>query len=286
MKRFGFSKLVLPFFFGLFMLFFLLRDRHQVQRYQYSLVGSQKSKWSSLTHLIMVAGHAVFTSPNFARNLEDARSWYLEAFQYGQQKTFIEHMKAGIDLVAKDPNALLLFSGGQTREPAGPVSEAQSYWLVGHHANWFGHGKDIEWRISTEEFARDSFENVMFSICRFKEITGHYPTTITVVSFEFKRHRFVNLHRRALAFPEESFYFVGQNPSEETEHDYRQGETENAVKHFTKDPYGCKPHLLGKKEGRNPFRREHAYLTSCPEMAGLLTFCGSDYYTESLPWRQ
>lgn len=41
-------------------------------------------------------------------------------------------------------------------------------------------------RISTETFARDSFENVVFLICRFYEIFGTYPERITIVGFEFK----------------------------------------------------------------------------------------------------
>ena len=38
-----------------------------------------------------------------------------------------------------------------------------------------------------EEFARDSYENVLFSIARFKELTGHPPRNVTVVGYEFKR---------------------------------------------------------------------------------------------------
>ena len=42
-------------------------------------------------------------------------------------------------------------------------------------------------RTVTEEFALDSYQNVLFSICRFREIVGHYPDKITVVSFTFKK---------------------------------------------------------------------------------------------------
>ncbi len=30
-------------------------------------------------------------------------------------------------------------------------------------------------RSAPQEHARDSFENVLFSLCRFHELTGHYP---------------------------------------------------------------------------------------------------------------
>jgi len=39
---------------------------------------------------------------------------------------------------AADANSLLVFSGGYTREDAGAVSEAGSYWQVADSLNWFG----------------------------------------------------------------------------------------------------------------------------------------------------
>lgn len=80
-----------------------------------------------------------------------------------------------------------------------------------------------------EEYARDSLENLLYSVCRFKvwterspsfspsqpslyphphqrtsmqEFTGHYPREITVVSFGFKQDRFEAHHRAALRFPQ------------------------------------------------------------------------------------
>ena len=82
---------------------------------------------------------------------------------------------------------------------AGSRSEALSYWEVAESEGWFGH----PWaraRAYLEEQARDSFENVLVSICRFKELSD--PTQTTVVSVDFKRRRFQNLHRKALRFPD------------------------------------------------------------------------------------
>ena len=61
-------------------------------------------------------------------------------------------------------------------------------------------------RVVSEEFARDSYENLLFSICRFHEVTGRYPDKITVVGFGFKTRRFVDLHRKAVRFPEDKFF--------------------------------------------------------------------------------
>lgn len=43
-----------------------------------------------------------------------------------------------------------------------------------------GQAESVRGRALTEEHARDSFENLLFSICRFRELTGHYPVNITV----------------------------------------------------------------------------------------------------------
>lgn len=44
-------------------------------------------------------------------------------------------------------------------------------------------GGNIRERALTEEHARDSFENLLFSVCRFRELTGTYPQNITVSSY-------------------------------------------------------------------------------------------------------
>lgn len=86
-------------------------------------------------------------------------------------------------------------------------------------------------RATTEEFALDSFQNLMYSVARFHEVrvrlltmysldreanshdhikvTGRYPTKITVVGFGVKERRFVELHRRALRFPRSAFFYHG-----------------------------------------------------------------------------
>lgn len=83
-------------------------------------------------------------------------------------------------------------------------------------AGWFGH-PSVRGRAHTEEHARDSLENVLFSLCRFHELTGHYPERITVVSYDFKKERFLELHRAAVQFPPERFFFEG-TPGPDEEH--------------------------------------------------------------------
>jgi hypothetical protein len=60
-----------------------------------------------------------------------------------------------------------------------------------------------------QEHARDSFENVLFSLCRFFELTGHYPVKMTAVSYTLKQQRFEQVHRAAVRFPAAAFHFIG-----------------------------------------------------------------------------
>ena len=129
----------------------------------------------------------------------------------------------------------------------------------------------------------------MFSICRFREVTGNYPTKITAVSFSFKRRRFEKLHAMALGWPEDKFVFVGVDPPASTGFDLAEatnGEYKNAALPFESDPYGCNsPVLQQKRRERNPYFRTAPYTVSCPEMRELLRYCGPQLYPKNLlPW--
>ena len=72
------------------------------------------------------------------------------------------HISAGIEETRKDPEALLIFSGGETRAVSGPQTEAQAYYHVADAMNlWPSEkGSSVRARTTTEEFATDSFENL------------------------------------------------------------------------------------------------------------------------------
>jgi len=215
--------------------------------------------------------------------------------EQGLPQAILGHIQAGIDLAREDRKSLLIFSGGETRASMGPITEGASYFRVSDALNLWDKGvqdvdvsNNVRARTATEEFATDSFENLMFSICRFKEITGSYPQKITVASFSFKQTRFESLHARALKWPVEQFNYVGVDPPPETGFSLErseQGERENAAKPFETDLYGCNSPVLQKKRlDRNPFHRTAPYELSCPEMKDLLHWCGSDLFPGSLPW--
>ncbi len=226
---------------------------------------------------IVVAGHAVLVG---AKNLTSDGSWALLDFQRGEPHFYIEHVRAAVELAASDPQALLLFSGGPTRVDAGLRSEAQSYYDVARHYAWFGHPA-VGGRAMIEDFARDSFENLLFSLCRFREYTGEYPERVTLVSWAFKEKRF-GLHREAIGFPARRFRYAGPNNPREL--DQALASERNAIEAYTRDPYSGSDRFQAKRRERNPFRRQNGYGISCPELVALLGYRGPELYSGPLPW--
>lgn len=256
---------------------------------------NDKSVASEADHLVMVAGHSV----TVAGNLEDAETdenvWYLLPYQKerGLPQAIVSHIRAGISEASDDPKSLLIFSGGETRGFVGPLNEGTSYFRVADALDLWnepGNGglSTVRERTSTEEFATDSFQNLMFSICRFKEVTGSYPRKITVVSFSFKERRF-GMHAGALQWPASRMRYVGIDPPSSTGFDLKeslQGELNNAAKPFENDPYGCSASVLQEKRRlRNPFARTPPYQLTCPEMKSLLQWCGPGLFPKNqVPW--
>ncbi|KAJ9166772.1 hypothetical protein P3X46_021475 [Hevea brasiliensis] len=240
--------------------------------------------FAKLKNLVTVAGHSVYTSSSCER-VDKEDSWFLESYQRnpGQAATFVTHIQEGVEITAKDDRALLLFSGGETRKDAGPRSEAQSYWTVAESKGWFGNEEGVRWRALTEEHARDSFENLLFSVCRFRELTGTYPENITVVSYNFKKERFSHLHRSAIGFPDSRFFYYGTPTTSTSKEAALKGEALVRAQ-FQEDPYGCTGTLRRKKLGRDPFHRSIPYPNGCPEIEGLFRYCGAGPYPGSLPW--
>lgn len=238
-------------------------------------------------NLIIVVGHAVMRLNKLTVADRSDSSWYLLPYQrnVGFPGIISSHVKKGTDLAYKDKKSVLIFSGGQTRKDVGPISEAASYYFLADEKKWIS---NIRNRVYLEEFARDSLENLLFSICRFKEVTGRYPLKVTVVGFDFKGKRFTELHRKAIGFPPENFNYIGLQ-SKNANFDQKAAEKGElaAIESFDKDLYGCNnPALFSKRMIRNPFRRTIPYHLAAPELKGLLDWCGPGIFQDVavLPW--
>jgi len=239
--------------------------------------------------LVIVAGHGATISGRLNDAGWDESVWYLLDYQKGKglPQAIVGHIRGGIEVAAKDPKTLLVFSGGETRALVGPISEGASYFQVADAMNLFE--GTVRARTTTEEYARDSFENLLFSICRFREVTGFYPHHITMVSFTFKQTRFETMHAPALRWPEDRFHYIGIDPSQRTGFNLvesTRGEDQNAAMPFLEDPYGCHTtSLREKRKGRDPFFRKHPYESTCPEIVELLRWCGPELIPEhNVPW--
>ncbi|KAF8893926.1 hypothetical protein BD779DRAFT_1504241 [Infundibulicybe gibba] len=167
-----------------------------------------------LNHLIMVPGHAIWKGIDSELRLHE-EEWILEPYQRGGDRvaTFFRHISQGAELVVEDEHALLVFSGGQTRLSS-TTTEAESYLRLAVNANLFQTLASVPHfpRATTEDHALDSFQNLVFSIARFREYVGRYPENITVIGYEFKRQRFTDLHRAALRWPQDRFHYIGVDP--------------------------------------------------------------------------
>lgn len=259
--------------------YYLIFTNNRLSGYAPCMAVKEMAVDSEMDTLIIVPGHAVFIGNDYSdSSLSSDVCWILESFQIGQTKLFVEHIRKGIEKAASNSKALLVFSGGQTRMRAGPLSEAQSYYQIAQNHNWFGI-ENVQARSTTEEFARDSYENLLFSICRFKEVVGSYPKFISVVGFKFKANRFIDLHRFAIKFPTQYFSYIEVHDG--VTDDLR----DSASADFSKDLYGCSEKLREKKKSRNPYKRNHSYADSCPDLKGLLEYCGEAVFADSLPWK-
>ncbi len=230
-----------------------------------------------MTNAVIVAGHAVLVR---LKNLTADASWALLDFQRGEPPFYIEHVRTGVGLADADPESLLILSGGPTRIEAGPRSEAISYHHIAEHYAWFG-APGVARRTILEEFARDSFENLLFGICRFKEYAGRYPEHVTFVSWAFKERRF-GLHREAIGFPASRFTYAGPNNPRDLEQAL--ASERNAIDAYTRDPYSAGERFRAKRRERNPFRKQNGYAISCPEVGALLAHEGPALYRGPVPW--
>ncbi|KCV72425.1 hypothetical protein H696_00010 [Fonticula alba] len=174
----------------------------------------------------------------------------------------VGHIGRALDQAAADPEAVVIFSGSATRPAGGPGgaairSEGASYWLAASTLLRFGlAGTEapakqagtggaagvrlpVLRRLTTEEFARDSLENLLFSVARFRAFTMQYPARVTVVGLQLKRRRFVGQHRRAMRWPRAGFHYIGLDAVATGPGQDDRFEEHFARAPFARDPYGC-----------------------------------------------
>ncbi|KAF9219610.1 hypothetical protein BS17DRAFT_716987 [Gyrodon lividus] len=248
----------------------------------------------NLSHLILVPGHAIWSGSQPEHAL-DEDFWTLQDYQKGggTLSALVDHLRRGASMATEDEHSLLVFSGGQTRLQS-TTTEAESYMRLALTLDLFHTSTPASPplpfpRATTETSALDSYQNLLFSIARFHQVTGRYPSQITVVGYQMKQRRFEELHRTAIRFPAPLFHYIGLQPPATGDQlaTARQGEFKNGYQPYTLDLYGCHDFLLSKRRARNPFIRFHSYHASAPELRGLIEWCPDDpkqIYQGPLPW--
>lgn len=211
------------------------------------------------TVAIMVPCHAIWkgTSNSTAGSLgESPDNWFLAPFQYEGRDhlSFIEHALTGVALLLDDfQNCTLIFSGSQTKEEAGPVSEAESYQKLVKHIlesakKDFDSFKELfkeidpqivklvhsilskletlnvtleqlfeDSNITLEVYALDSFDNLLYSLGQFFKVNGVYPYRMIIVGFGFKKARYINLHARAIDYRNINYVSIEPSPENYSE---------------------------------------------------------------------
>ncbi|PWY86540.1 hypothetical protein BO94DRAFT_566340 [Aspergillus sclerotioniger CBS 115572] len=206
------------------------------------------------THLVIICCHAIYTGG--PTNGLSENEWIIEPFQKGETPTFTNHIKAGLQLLVNDPSALLMFSGGPTKRPRTEISEGESYHNLAQDNDYFGFSAQIDpARVLVEAHATDSYQNVLFSLLRFRLVMGRYPGRVTIVTHEFKRGRFEECHFPALGLGlrgRVQVQVVGINPPEEVTSldSLVEGEEKSGIGLWRGDRYGVQRELMGKRVKR------------------------------------
>lgn len=207
---------------------------------------------AKLTHLLLVPGHAVW---NLREDPTMDSSWFLKPYQNTEPRYFLQHIQAGVERAAADDSALLIFAGGPTEEDAGPLSEALGYHAIADWFVWWGY-KEVRQRTFLEEYSLDSFQNLEFSLHRFRQITGDWPERITVFGWGFKCRRIAELHRSALGWERPFEYVAVNDPANLPEVMEREART---CAEFQADPRGEASPIADKRRQRDHFRRVPPY---------------------------
>ncbi len=153
--------------------------------------------------------------------------------------------------------SLLLFSGGPTQAAAGERTEAESYLESVASRGWWGNPEVAE-RAFTGNYARDSFENLLFSIMRFQELNGAWPDLVTVCGWRFKAER-LDLHRRAIQRPLNQYEYIGVNNPPAGTLNLALHDEAVLVKSVRRDPLLAGPEFIRKRAARNPLGRRRPY---------------------------
>ena len=144
-----------------------------------------KNSLSRLRPSVIILGcHAIF------QQLYGSRVWHGGLGYFGEERVLEEHVRKWLEFAESLGFELRVPSGGRTRPKLAPlVSNSEGGGIV-QYLESIGISGSRSGQLIPEEYARDSCENVFFSILLSYAQTGCWPTRVGVVSFGFKKLRF------------------------------------------------------------------------------------------------
>lgn len=158
------------------------------------------------------------------------------------EKQFRESIKA----LQRGTYDLLIISGGYTKKEI-QKSEAQGMVDWAHDL-----GLNIDGiPFILEEYSRDSFENILFSVCRFYEEYDQFPDGIGVCIWKPKEKRF-KIIIEALKFLNYSFLGIGEKEA------LARAEA-SQLETIRNDPFHRHPALALKRGQRDPWGKGNPY---------------------------
>jgi hypothetical protein len=107
-------------------------------------------------------------------------------------------MEMNVEAGGLEERSKLIIRGATRPPPSPPLSESQSYLSLARTLSLIPDSPPpsstsdklpLNMRVTTEEYALDSYQNLLFAIARFHEVTGRWPGKITVVGYGMKRRR-------------------------------------------------------------------------------------------------
>lgn len=126
-----------------------------------------------MQHLVVVAGHAIFQEGRWHGGFP------------GEEDVYAAHVDAGIRLCRQLPDSALAFSGGRTRPELAGVTNSEAEGM-----REYAHARGAEMpSVVLENFARDSFENLLFSLLACHARFGVWPRVVHAVTWTFKANR-------------------------------------------------------------------------------------------------
>jgi hypothetical protein len=221
--------------------------------------------------LVICPGHAIFVGSK-SSDVYRTECWQGLFPAYGRKEDevalYVEHIEASVHVAAGQSEALLVFSGGETRRSVERGwDEAGGYRRVAEASGWWQHPEVAE-KVALECFARDSLENTTHSVHVFLATTRAVPKRIIVVGFRFKAERYrwhletLQRQHAALKLPEidAELSYVGVNdPPPGVLEKSLEGER-LALEAFRRCPLGNDGGALERKRReRDPYGRGNPY---------------------------